>query len=76
MTKAGDLGVLSTFDDLGIIISQLNTMYNISLLYEKHCVVIEEEAKEWQLVDFEAVKELYNLPTTTLASTANISVIH
>ncbi|KAI8365642.1 hypothetical protein EDC96DRAFT_608226, partial [Choanephora cucurbitarum] len=73
MTKIGTLIVPSTFNDFCNISSQLHEMYNISLLYEKHCVVSEEEVKEWQLLNFEVIKELYDLSTTTLASTANVS---
>ncbi|KAI8329287.1 hypothetical protein EDC96DRAFT_529549 [Choanephora cucurbitarum] len=60
-----------TYKKYGDIMSHLNAMYNISYLYEKHCVVVEEEEKkaEWQLISFDAVKLMYDIHSTTKTST-------
>ncbi|KAI8348830.1 hypothetical protein EDC96DRAFT_567606 [Choanephora cucurbitarum] len=51
-----------TYKKYGDIVSHLNAMYNISYLYENHCVVEEEKKKaEWQLISFDAVKLMYDV---------------
>ncbi|RCH83369.1 hypothetical protein CU098_009534, partial [Rhizopus stolonifer] len=62
----GSLVFPLTYDEYANVYSQVNTLYNVASLYERHCIRIEKEKEraQWQLLDYNAVKNMFEIKTS------------
>ena len=62
--EVGSLVLPLTYEEYANFYMCVDHLYNVALLYEKHCIKNDEEAKKWQLLDFDVVKSLFAISTS------------
>ncbi|KAI8366362.1 hypothetical protein EDC96DRAFT_179573 [Choanephora cucurbitarum] len=71
MLEVGSLVLPLTYEEYANFYTCIDHLYNVALLYEKHCGKNDEEAKKWELLDFDVVKSLFAISTSKTSTVNN-----
>ncbi|KAI8384060.1 hypothetical protein BD560DRAFT_384837 [Blakeslea trispora] len=65
MVEVGSLSLPSTFVEFAHFGSQAQTMFDVAMLYQKHCNIDHSlTIHKWKLVSYSIIKELYDVCST------------